>query len=113
MHEILIRNVLHNGAVTDVLVRGNRIARIAPGQSAAFGAEIIDGSGKAILPPFYNTHNHAAMTLLRGYADDMELFTWLSKYIWPVEAKLTDEDVYAGTRLAILEMIKSGTVFFQ
>ena len=74
---------------------------------------MIDGSGKAAIPPFYNTHTHAAMTLLRGYADDMELFTWLNDYIWPAEGRLTGEDIYAGTRLALLEMIRSGTVFFN
>jgi 5-methylthioadenosine/S-adenosylhomocysteine deaminase len=52
------------------------------------------------------------MTLLRGYADDMELMDWLQDKIWPLEAKLTEEDVYHGTRLACLEMIKSGTTSF-
>ena len=53
------------------------------------------------------------MTLLRGIADDMELFEWLNEHIWPAEAKLTAEDIYWGSRLACLEMIKSGTVFFN
>lgn len=57
---------------------------------------VIDGSGKAIVPPFYNTHTHAAMTLLRGYADDMELFTWLNDYVWPAEAKLTPGTISAS-----------------
>ena len=54
-----------------------------------------------------------AMTLFRSYADDMELFTWLSEHIWPNEAKLREEDVLAGARLAAVEMIRSGTVFFN
>lgn len=108
----MLKNVVHNGQITDVAIAGKRFEKIAPGQDAA-GYEVIDGKGKlAILPPFYNTHNHAAMTLLRGYADDMELFTWLNDYIWPAESRLDGEDVYAGSCLAILEMIKSGTVFF-
>lgn len=111
MNSILIRNVRLDGKVTDVLIEGNRFKRIAPGIGAE-GAKVVDGSGKAIVPPFYNTHTHAAMTLLRGYADDMELFTWLNDYIWPAEAKLTGRDIYAGTRLAALEMIRGGTVFF-
>ena len=52
------------------------------------------------------------MSMLRGFADDMELGKWLSEYIWPTEAKLTDADIRIGSRLAVLEMIKSGTVFF-
>jgi len=57
-----------------------------------------------------NTHGHAAMALLRGYADDFELKTWLAEHIWPVENRLVDFDfVYDGTTLAIAEMICSGT----
>ena len=112
MKKLMLKNVVLNGQLTDIAISGKRFEKIAPAQDSS-GYEIIDGRGKlAVLPPFYNTHNHAAMTLLRGYADDMELFTWLNNYIWPAEAKLTGEDVYAGARLANLEMIKSGTVFF-
>lgn len=109
---ILIKNVSLEGKNTDIAIRGNRIAEIAPGIAGSFD-QVIDGSHYAALPPFYNTHCHAAMTLLRGIADDMELFEWLNDHIWPAEAKLTDEDIYWGTRLACLEMIKSGTVFFN
>ncbi|MDR0932221.1 MAG: amidohydrolase [Victivallales bacterium] len=112
MNRILIKNVTLKGEIVDVLIDGNRFGKIAYGIEDP-AARVIDGSNKAIIPPFYNTHTHAAMTLLRGYADDMELFTWLNDYIWPAEAKLTGEDVYAGTRLALLEMIRSGTVFFN
>jgi 5-methylthioadenosine/S-adenosylhomocysteine deaminase len=55
-------------------------------------------------------HTHTAMTLFRGFADDMALMPWLQKKIWPQESKLTEEDVYQGTRFGILEMIKAGTV---
>lgn len=113
MSEILIRNVLHEGQPSDILIKGNRFSSISPAGSGMSAETVIDASGMAILPPFYNTHGHAAMTLLRGYADDMELFKWLSEYIWPYEDKLTPEDIYNGSRLAILEMIKSGTVFFS
>ena len=74
---------------------------------------ILDGSGTLAIPGFVNTHTHAAMTLLRGYADDMHLKQWLSEKIWPLEAHLTGEDVYWGTRLACLEMIRSGTIAFN
>jgi 5-methylthioadenosine/S-adenosylhomocysteine deaminase len=59
-----------------------------------------------------NAHTHAAMTLFRGYADDLPLMQWLEGYIWPAERRLEDEDVYWGTRLACAEMIRTGTVRF-
>ena len=72
----------------------------------------IDATNHMLLPGFVNAHTHAAMTLLRGYADDLPLMEWLETKIWPLEAKLTAEDVYWGTMLAIVEMIKSGTTCF-
>ena len=113
MSTILLKNMILNGVQNDILIRQNRFEKIAP--EIDFPAdEVYDGGGHtAIVPPFYNTHTHAAMTLLRGYGEDMELFTWLSKCIWPAEAKLTEEDIYWGSRLAICEMIRSGTVFFN
>jgi 5-methylthioadenosine/S-adenosylhomocysteine deaminase len=109
---LLIQNVLLNNHITDIRIDENRISRIAPEQDAN-GAEIIDGTNLAALPPFINAHNHAAMTVLRGYADDMVLQDWLQTKIWPFESKLTEEDVYWGTKFACLEMIKSGTTFFN
>lgn len=73
---------------------------------------MIDGRRKALIPGFVNAHTHAAMTLFRGFGDDMPLMPWLEQKIWPNEAKLTREDVYWGTKLACLEMIKSGTTTF-
>ncbi|MBE6377853.1 MAG: amidohydrolase [Lentisphaerae bacterium] len=109
----LLKNVMRNGEKTSILIENGKFAAIAPELSAE-GADIIDAGGKlAALPPFYNAHNHAAMTLLRGYAEDMELFDWLSNHIWPVEAKLSAEDIYIGTKLAAVEMIRSGTVYFN
>ena len=98
----------------DILIEGGRFARICESLSPQDldGAEVVDCSRFAILPAFYNGHTHAAMTLVRGYADDMELGRWLTQYIWPFEAKLTAGDIEIGSRLAVLEMIKSGTVFF-
>ncbi|WP_031515334.1 amidohydrolase [Desulfofalx alkaliphila] len=78
-----------------------------------FSADIeIDGSDMVAMPGFINCHTHAAMTLLRGYADDLELMEWLNEKIWPLEAKLTGEDIYYGSLLACIEMIKSGTTTF-
>ena len=109
---ILIKNVLHEDTITDVLIEGNRIARIAPNLSTPEGAEVIDGTDKAVIPGFINTHTHAAMTLFRGYGDDLPLMEWLEDYIWPVEAEMTAHDVYVGARLACLEMLRSGTTCF-
>ena len=108
---ILIRKVRLQGEIVDVLIRGNRFDSIGTDIDAVADVTI-DGAGKAILPSFHNAHTHAAMTLLRGYADDMELHTWLSEHIWPFEARLTEDDIYWGAKLACLEMIKSGTTFF-
>ncbi len=115
MSSLLLRSVVLDGRVTDVRIQGRRFADIGVGCGDRLPPDRqIDGRGRmAIVPAFYNGHTHAAMTLLRGYAEDLELGTWLSEHIWPAEATLTAEDVYAGTRLAILEMIKSGTVYFN
>ncbi len=109
---ILIRNIELDGKETDVLIEGNQFKAIR-NDIADDTARVIDGRGKAILPTFVNMHTHAAMTLLRSYADDLELHDWLTNYIWPLESKLTEDDIYHGTRLACLEMIKSGTTCFN
>lgn len=113
MRKILLKDTILNGKKTDVLIAGKRFEKIASGIPADAGTEIVDASATAIFPPFYNAHTHAAMTLLRGYADDKELFAWLNNHIWPFEAKMTAQDIYEGSRLAVLEMIRSGTVFFN
>ncbi|MGG3840204.1 amidohydrolase [Paenibacillus thiaminolyticus] len=72
----------------------------------------IDGKGLFFMPGLINTHGHAAMSLLRGYGDDMVLQTWLQEKMWPMEAKFTAEDVRWGTALSVLEMLKGGTTTF-
>ena len=86
------------------------IAELGPGVAGREGDERVDGVGMAIVPGFVNAHTHAAMTLFRGYADDLPLMEWLEQHIWPAEARLEPEDVYWGARLACAEMIRSGTV---
>ena len=77
------------------------------------GAEVIDAAGQVIAPGLVNTHTHAPMVLYRGLADDLALMEWLQTYIFPAEAKtVSPEFVRAGTRLAALEMIRSGTTTF-
>jgi len=114
---IVIKNVLLDDERKDVFIESNRFSKIESSLKNHFesnnSSRIIDGSNFAILPAFYNMHTHSAMALMRAYADDLELHTWLEDHIWPLEAKLDEETVYHGARLAILEMIKSGTVFFN
>jgi 5-methylthioadenosine/S-adenosylhomocysteine deaminase len=75
------------------------------------GARVIDGKGGLLMPGFYNAHCHAAMTLERGVGSDLNLMDWLHQ-IFPIEDRLNAEHVYNGTRLAILEMLRRGTVAF-
>jgi len=88
---------------------GEGVARQYTGEAD----HVIDGEKTLAIPGLVNAHTHAAMSLLRGYADDMHLQQWLSEKIWPLEAHLTADDVYWGTRLACLEMIRSGTTAFN
>lgn len=111
MTTLLLKNILLDGRTTNILIKDGLFADLNAAADAAADS-IYDASGEAIVPSFFNTHTHAAMTLLRGYADDMELFTWLNDHIWPFEAKMTAQDIYNGSRLAVLEMIRSGTTFF-
>ena len=68
----------------------------------------IDCMGNLLMPGFKNAHTHSAMTLLRSYADDLPLQEWLNQQVFPVEAKLTGEDIYELTKLAVLEYLTSG-----
>ena len=109
---ILIKQTEWNNESVDVFIETNRIQKI--GDCSGLTADtVIEGSGKALLPTFHNAHHHAAMAYMRSYADDLELFEWLNEHIWPLEENITEEDVYHGARLACLEMIKSGTTFFN
>jgi 5-methylthioadenosine/S-adenosylhomocysteine deaminase len=103
--------VLH-GETTTIRIADGVVTDIDPAGTAAPGDEIIDAGGMAAVPGLVNGHGHAAMTLLRGYGSDLQLQEWLRDKIWPAEAKLTADDVYWGTRLAVIEMIRSGTTHF-
>jgi 5-methylthioadenosine/S-adenosylhomocysteine deaminase len=112
---VLIAGATINGSTVDIAIdETGTIAGIGEGIRREYDADIvIDGSDRIAVPGLVNTHTHAAMTLLRGYGDDMPLQEWLSQKIWPLEAHLSGDDVYWGTKLACLEMIKSGTVAFN
>lgn len=73
---------------------------------------VIDGKNKVAMPGLINGHTHIGMSLLRNFADDLPLHDWLTKKIWPTEAKLIAKDVYWGSLLSIVEMIQSGTTAF-
>jgi 5-methylthioadenosine/S-adenosylhomocysteine deaminase len=88
------------------------ITEFGPAVAPQPGDDHLDAAGLTIAPPLVNGHTHAAMTLLRGYGDDLALMEWLQTRIWPAEARLTPEHVYWGTRLAAVEMIRSGTLRF-
>jgi len=109
------RLVVENGFIA---VKNGEIYALGPSAAMMFpkgltAAQTIDAHGKLILPGFINGHGHAAMTLMRGLKDDVVLDDWLRKYIFPAEAKNVTEDfVRAGTRLALAEMIRSGTTTF-
>lgn len=104
--------VLENATVeTD----GDRISRVGCGKNDAArrsGKIRIDGTGKALIPGLVNAHTHIPMTLLRSYADDLALHTWLFDHIFKIEDKLTDDDVYWGSQLGLMEMLAGGTTCF-
>src|SRR5262249_4604562 len=100
-----------------VAVRGERLVEV--GDAATLktrrhqARQVIDAQGKAVLPGLINTHTHIPMVLFRGVADDLNLQEWLTKYIFPAEAKNVSRDfVVAGTRLGLAEMIRGGTTTY-
>jgi 5-methylthioadenosine/S-adenosylhomocysteine deaminase len=105
--------VIETGAVA---IDGTDIVAVDTADSIAKqfrGRDTIDAAGQIILPGLINTHTHAPMVLYRGLADDLPLMEWLNNYIFPAESKtVSPEFVRAGTRLAALEMIESGTTTF-
>lgn len=98
------RRVLKNH---DVLVENEAISEV--GASLKRSAEqVIDCSGKLVMPGLVNAHTHLAMSLLRGFGEDVKLQDWLEKKIWPLEAKLNEDDIYWGSMLACAESIRCG-----
>jgi 5-methylthioadenosine/S-adenosylhomocysteine deaminase len=100
-----------------VIVEDGRIAAVAPAQQARArypGARRIELPGHVLIPGLVNLHTHAAMTLMRGLADDRPLMDWLQNHIWPVEMRLASpEFVEDGTLLACAEMLRGGITCFN
>ena len=96
-----------DGTITAILPSNEARHRFAPKEEHQLGNQLL-------IPGLINTHNHAAMSLLRGYADDHPLMTWLEQHIWPAEQQwVSPEFVGDGTRLAMAEMLRSGTTTFS
>ncbi|HEX5929379.1 MAG TPA: amidohydrolase [Solirubrobacterales bacterium] len=101
-----------DGETVGLRCEGGTITALGPEVEARPGEDAIDAGGAPLVPPLLNGHTHAAMTLFRGSGGDLPLMPWLEEKIWPVEAKLSDEDVYWGARLACAEMVRGGTTRF-
>lgn len=117
MKTILIKNILVKKVRKDVLIEGRFIKAVedvGTFQSMEPSIDkVIDGSNKAVIPGFVNAHAHSAMTLFRGVGEDVPLDRWLRERIWPYEAKLDEEMIYWGAKLACVEMIRTGTTTFN
>jgi 5-methylthioadenosine/S-adenosylhomocysteine deaminase len=119
IHAGWIAPVVPHGVVLEnhsIALTGDRITALLPREEAqAIAAEnVLELPGHVLLPGLINCHGHAAMSLLRGYADDQPLMPWLEQHIWPAEqAHVSEEFVRDGTELAIAEMIRAGTTTFS
>ena len=117
MNDILLKNALLEDKRVNIYVNDGMIASITPsvhGEPLTVDAatEVVDCSTKAVLPSFINMHTHAAMSMMRGVGEDISFHEWLAR-IWRIESGLTPEYVYYATKLACLEMIKTGTATFN
>jgi 5-methylthioadenosine/S-adenosylhomocysteine deaminase len=115
---LLVENAVLRGRRVSIRCDGGVIAGIRDGVPDSSPAQAgttdrLDARGCLVAPGLINAHTHAAMTLFRGRADDLPLMEWLQRHIWPYEAVMTEDDVYAGARLGILEMVRNGITFFN
>lgn len=117
MKPILLKNIICNGLPSDIHIECGLIKRISGhGQGdcnvLAPDTEIIDCKGKTAMPAFVNMHTHAAMSLMRGVEEDVHLNNWIDR-IWEIESRIDEDFVYWGTKVACLEMLKTGTATFN
>lgn len=114
MKSILLNNVTLGGVCSDILISDDKIAAIGECGSFEFpqDAEVVECSGKTAVPGFINMHTHAGMAMMRGVGEDISFHAWLDR-IWEVEKNLSEEYVYHATKVACLEMVKTGTTTFN
>jgi len=120
MSKILIENVsallddgeLKLAAGVEIAVEGHHIAAVGAAPGGFDSDQVIDGTGLLALPGLFNAHCHAAMSLQRGWAEDLPFERWLNERVWVAESALQEEDVYWGAALAACEMIRAGVVGF-
>ena len=118
MDNILLKNIIYKNKATDILIKDGLIGKIAPAGEISNsltekkGLEIMDCAGKHAFPGFINMHTHAAMSLMRGMQEDVVFKEWIDN-IWKMEANVDSDFVYWGTKVAALEMIKTGTTTFN
>lgn len=103
---------IHQGAI---VIEGKKVLDVGPQREILArypNDKIVNLQHKLIFPGLVNAHTHAPMSIFRGIAEDLPLMTWLREYIWPVESKIKREWVYWGTKLALIEMLRSGITLF-
>jgi 5-methylthioadenosine/S-adenosylhomocysteine deaminase len=110
---ILLKNVLIGGKSCDMVINDGRIVRICDaGTVCCDGADVMECNGKVAMPGFVNMHTHAGMSMMRGVGEDIAFHEWLDR-IWEIEKNIDPEYVYHATKVACLEMIKTGTTTFN
>lgn len=117
MGAILLKNIAVDGVGSDILIRDGVIVSVLPAVNETIddpetSAEIVDCTGKTAVAGFVNMHTHAGMSMMRGIGEDIAFHGWLDR-IWDVESRIDAEYVYHATKVACLEMIKTGTTTFN
>lgn len=117
MGKILLKNITLKDEIVDICINGNLISAITTAKTTLSeldtdDVDIVDCTNKLVIPGFINMHTHAGMALMRGLGEDMSFYNWIDE-IWKVESNLYPEYVYRATKVACLEMIKSGTTTFN
>jgi 5-methylthioadenosine/S-adenosylhomocysteine deaminase len=115
-NSILLKNIQLDGEKSDILIKGDRIHEICTaGQSSVVAdadVEIVECEGKAAFPGLINMHTHAGMSMMRGIGEDITFHEWIDR-IWEIEKDIDEDYVYHATKVACLEMIKTGTTTFN
>ena len=117
MGRILLKNIVSEGIVSDILIDGETVASVVSADNEHVAcsyddAEVVDCTGMTAVPGFVNMHTHAGMAMMRGVGEDISFHEWLDR-IWQIESKIDEEYVYHATKVACLEMIKTGTTTFN